>query len=249
VGARGLEDASALIEALRIPLSIILWEGRMASPRRSQDGTGRPAIRMRRAERKRQLLAHAKQLFVTLGYQHTTTEKIAQAAGVTEPVLYRHFPSKKALFLEVLQEIREATLHRWRTEPPDGASPVLRLRAIVDLYLGSTREHALEFRIMHRTLIETDDDEIAACLRQFYLDSEALLAEVIASGQQAGAFRQDLDPRVGAWELIRTALGYTLTLPLGIPLYGEPDYLARAIACLLGCLCNASPKSDGAPTR
>ena len=69
--------------------------------------------RLRRADRKRQLLAQAKQLFVSLGYQHTTTEKIAQAAGVTEPVLYRHFPSKKALFLEVLQEIRQATLLRW----------------------------------------------------------------------------------------------------------------------------------------
>ena len=46
---------------------------------------------MRKADRKRQLMQHAKQLFVTLGYQHTTTEKIAQAAGVTEPVLYRHF--------------------------------------------------------------------------------------------------------------------------------------------------------------
>ena len=63
-----------------------------------------------KAERKRQLLAHAKQLFVQFGYRDTTTEKIATAAGVTEPVLYRHFDSKKTLFLEVVQEIREATL-------------------------------------------------------------------------------------------------------------------------------------------
>ena len=46
----------------------------------------------------------------------------------------------------------------------------------------------------------------------------------------------DHDPRVGAWELIRTALGYTLTLPLGIPLYQEADYLPHAIECLLACL-------------
>jgi AcrR family transcriptional regulator len=191
---------------------------------------------MRKAERRRQVLAHAKQLFVTLGYQHTTTEKIAQAAGVTEPVLYRHFPSKKALFLDVLHEVRAATLLRWRTETATTAPPLAKLQAIVDLYLGSTRAHALEFRIMHRTLIECDDEEIAACLRQFYLDSEALLASVIAEGQQAGSFRRDLDPRVGAWELIRTALGYTLTLPLAIPLYAEPHYLPHAIECVMRCL-------------
>ena len=208
----------------------------MTAPQRSRDEASKGAARLRKAERKRQLLAHAKQLFVKHGYQDTTTEKIAGAAGVSEPVLYRHFESKKALFLEVLQEIRAATLHRWNAATAAIADPLAKLHAIADMYLGSTREHAVEFRIMHRTLIESDDAEIAAQLRSFYLDSEGMLAHVIAEGQQTGVFRRSLDPRVGAWELIRTALGYTLTLPLGIPLYQEPDYLPRAIDCLLQCL-------------
>jgi AcrR family transcriptional regulator len=208
----------------------------MSAPQRRRADAPKGTGRLRKAERKQQLLAHAKQLFVTHGYQDTTTEKIAAAAGVTEPVLYRHFESKKALFLEVLREIREATLTRWHADAAGVGDPLAKLHAIADMYLGSTRAHAIEFRIMHRTLIETNDEEIAAFLRAFYLDSEALLAQVISEGQQAGVFRRDLDPRVGAWELIRTALGYTLTLPLGIPLYQEPDYLPRAIECLLNCL-------------
>ena len=189
--------------------------------------------RRRRADRKRQLLAQAKQLFVTLGYQHTTTEKIAQAAGVTEPVLYRHFPSKKALFLEVLQEIRQATLHRWEDQTKSVAHPLEKLHAVVELFLGSTREQALEIRIMHRTLVEMDDAEIAACLRAFYLDSEKFLAQILREGQEAGLIRKEFDARVGAWELIRTALGYTLTQPLAIPLYEDETYQQKAIDCLL----------------
>ncbi len=189
--------------------------------------------RLRRADRKRQLLAHAKQLFVTLGYQHTTTEKIAQAAGVTEPVLYRHFPSKKALFLEVLQEIRQATLHRWEDQTKRVSHPLEKLHAVVDLFLGSTREHTLEIRIMHRTLVEMDDAEIVACLRAFYLDSEKFLSQILREGQEVGLFRKEFDARVGAWELIRTALGYTLTQPLAIPLYEDETYQQKAIACLL----------------
>jgi AcrR family transcriptional regulator len=173
---------------------------------------------------------------VKLGYQHTTTQKIAQAAGVTEPVLYRHFSSKKTLFLEVLDDIRLTTILRWQSETAKIGDPLQRLHAIVDLYLGSTREHALEFRIMHRSLVETDDAEIAECLRTFYLDSEKMLAQVIREGQKAGVFRGDFDARIGAWELIRTALGYTLTLPLGIPLYQEEGYVPRAIECMLRCL-------------
>jgi len=208
----------------------------MSAPQRRRDEAPKPTARMRKADRKRQLVAHAKQLFVTLGYQDTTTEKIAAAAGVSEPVLYRHFESKKTLYLEVLKEIREATLNRWHDETAGLSDPMAKLHAIADMYLGSTREHALEFRVMHRTLFDTDDQEIAAFLRSFYLDSEALLAQVISQGQQAGVFRRELDPRVGAWELIRTALGYILTLPLGLPLYAEPDYVPRAIDCLLHCL-------------
>jgi AcrR family transcriptional regulator len=207
----------------------------MTAPQRRRPD-GNPAPRLRKAERKRQLLATAKHLFVTYGYTATTTEKIAQAAGVSEPVLYRHFESKKTLFLEVLSEVREATLNRWRAETATLVDPLAKLHAIADMYLGTTREHAVEFHIMHRTLMETDDEEVLAFLRAFYLDSEALLAEVISEGQQAGVFRRELDPRVGAWELIRSALGYTLTLPLRIPLYDEADHVPRAIDCMLQCL-------------
>ena len=208
----------------------------MSVPDRRRAETPKSTGRMRKAERKRQLLEHAKQLFVSHGYQNTTTEKIAEAAGVSEPVLYRHFANKKALFLEVLEEIRAATLTRWRTETAELTDPLAKLHAIADMYLGTTREQAREFRIMHRTLVETDDAEIMALLRSFYLDSEALLAAIIQEGQQTGVFRRPLDPRLGAWELIRTALGYTLTLPLDIPLYHEADHLPQAVDCLLHCL-------------
>lgn len=205
----------------------------MAAPNRRPNA----AARLTKAERKRQLLAHAKQLFVTLGYLHTTTENIAAAAGVTAAVLARHFENKKAFFLEVLQEIREATVSRWQTATAELADPPAKLHAIADLYFASVRERALEFRILHRTLVEcADDEDIRTPLREFYRESEALLAALIAEGQQTGVFRRSLDPRVGAWELIRTVLAYALTEPLGVPLYAEADYIPRAVDCLLNCL-------------
>src|SRR5437870_13650764 len=104
----------------------------MSAPQQRRTESVKPALRMRKADRKKQLLAHAKQLFVTLGYQHTTTEKIARAAGVSEPVLYRHFESKKSLFLEVLQEVREATVNRWKAETGHVTDPLVKLHAIAD---------------------------------------------------------------------------------------------------------------------
>jgi AcrR family transcriptional regulator len=207
-----------------------------SAPQRRRADSASPAGRVRKAERKRQLLLHAKHLFLTHGYHETTPQQIAEAAGVSDSVLFRHFASKKALFLEVLKEIRQATLGRWEEETRGLADPLARLHAIADLYLATTRVYSAEFRILHRTLLEAGDEEITAFLRDFYLEHEALLAQIISEGQQSGVFRRNLDPRVGAWELIATALGYTLTLPLVVPLYDEPDYLPRAIDCLLNCL-------------
>jgi AcrR family transcriptional regulator len=207
-----------------------------STTQRPQGEGTRPAGRMRKAERKKQLLAHAKQLFMELGYHATTTEKIANAAGVSEPVLYRHFESKKALFVEVLHEIRHATLERWHIEISRLSDPLAKLQALCNMYVGATRSQPEDLRVIHRTLLEAEDPEIASCLRESYLGTEEVLAKIIMEGQQAGVFRRSLDPRVGAWEMIRTGLGYALTLPLGIPLYQEADYLQRAIDCMLQCL-------------
>jgi AcrR family transcriptional regulator len=207
----------------------------MAPPQRRRNEAAR-AGRLTKGERKRQLLGQAKQLFAALGYHATTMGQIAAAAGVTETVLNRHFSSKQAVFVAILQEVRAATLERWSTETTSLTDPLAKLHAVTEMYLEAARVHAVHFQILHRALAESDDEEVIALLRGFYLDSEALLARIISEGQQSGVFRRSLDPRVGAWELIRTALGYTLTLPLGIPLYAEPDYLTRAIDCLLHCL-------------
>src|SRR5436853_6615569 len=111
----------------------------MSAPQQRRTESVKPALRMRKADRKRQLLAHAKQLFVTLGYQDTTTEKIARAAGVSEPVLYRHFENKNALFLEVRQEIRQATLPRSPADTAGVTDPLPQLHAIADTCHGTTR--------------------------------------------------------------------------------------------------------------
>jgi AcrR family transcriptional regulator len=200
---------------------------------RRKAGSPRQGARITKAERKRQLVSHAKLLFVSLGFQATTTEKIAAASGVSELILSRYFETKKAILLEILEEVRAVTINRWHAETAELADPLAKLHAIAEMYLGSTRDHAVELRIVHRMLVDCDDEEIVDHLRAFYLDAETLLARLLTEGQQSGVFRRSLDPRVGAWELIRTGLGFSLTLPLGPPIYGEPDYVPRAIECIL----------------
>lgn len=63
-----------------------------------------PVTRRPRGEPRRLLLDAARDLFARQDYRSTTTREIAQAAGVTEALLFRHFGSKAALFREALVE-------------------------------------------------------------------------------------------------------------------------------------------------
>jgi len=59
---------------------------------------------MRAPERRAQLLAVARGAFATSGFHAVTMEEVAERAGVTKPILYDHFPSKKDLYLALLDE-------------------------------------------------------------------------------------------------------------------------------------------------
>ncbi|HSU52543.1 MAG TPA: helix-turn-helix domain-containing protein, partial [Candidatus Dormibacteraeota bacterium] len=58
-------------------------------------------LRMTAEARKQAIVKAALPLFAQRGFAETTTKDLARAAGVSEPLLYKHFPSKEALYLEI----------------------------------------------------------------------------------------------------------------------------------------------------
>ncbi len=63
------------------------------------------ATRLPAEQRRRQLLDVACGVFAERGFHATSMDDVASAAGVTKPVLYQHFPSKRALFVELLDDV------------------------------------------------------------------------------------------------------------------------------------------------
>ena len=61
-------------------------------------------------ERREQVLNVALAVFAQRGYHTTSMNDIADAAGVTKPVLYQHFDSKRALYIAVLETVGEGMI-------------------------------------------------------------------------------------------------------------------------------------------
>jgi AcrR family transcriptional regulator len=89
--------------------------------------------RLKAAERKASILAVAKVLFADKGYHGVAVDEIAKRLGVSPAILYQHFPSKEALYEEVLAENsakRESYIEAILTEPADFVSVLKRMSMI-----------------------------------------------------------------------------------------------------------------------
>jgi AcrR family transcriptional regulator len=69
-----------------------------------------PAARLPAARRRQQLLDVALEVFGELGFHPASMNDVAEAAGVTKPVLYQHFRSKRELYKQVLSDVGDQLL-------------------------------------------------------------------------------------------------------------------------------------------
>jgi AcrR family transcriptional regulator len=107
--------------------------------------------------RRAQLLEVARSVFARDGYRGTSMEAIAEAAGVTKPVLYQHFPSKHALYSSLLEaEIGQLTTALERAfDETEGNEE--RLRLGFGAYLGFVEAHEDAFRLLFTEALGLDD--------------------------------------------------------------------------------------------
>ena len=156
-----------------------------------------PAVSARRsrlpaASRRRQLLDVALETFARSGLEATTMDDIAHAAGVTKPLLYQHFKSKRALFLELLDDVVERLIEALTTAAQSAPGPrqqveagfvayfhfVLHNESAIRLLLDSALPHDVELAEAMRRVDDTIAQAIAPLINA---DIEAEHQRVLAA--------------------------------------------------------------------
>lgn len=118
-----------------------------------------PGRRLRADRRRLEIALAAGRLFAERGYAATRLEDVAAAAGVTKPIVYRHFGSKKGLYLTLLRRHEEDLPGFFEgLELPADASPRELIRAVLDAWLDYTRANAHAWEMLFRDA--SGDEEI-----------------------------------------------------------------------------------------
>ncbi len=138
--------------------------------------------RMSADERRRQIVAIAREEFAVRGLHGTSTERIAERVGVSQPYLFRLFGTKKELFIacveagfrHVLEVFEEAVVS---TEPEQA------LDAMGEAYVGLLHDRQ-ELLAQMQAYAACDDEEIRAAVRRGYADLYRYVASASGADEE-----------------------------------------------------------------
>lgn len=139
--------------------------------------------RMPREQRRSQLLAVALETFSHQGYHKASMDEIAEAAGVSKPVLYQHFPGKRELYLALVDH----NLDRLAVRLVDALRSSTVNRARVESMLAVYFDFGGNEPDAYRLIFETDlmaDPQIRARFENFHLGVAEAIGSVL--GPNAG---------------------------------------------------------------
>ena len=160
-------------------------------------------VRMAAADRRRHLVETAIRVFSEGSYRGTTTAEIARAAGVSEPILYRHFASKRDLYLAALDHVWGKARAAWE-EALESADDVR--AAFEAMGRGHVTVRDCKFQMAElwvQALSEANEDpELRRELRRHMRQVHDFIASVIRRGQEQGVLNADRNADAEAWTFL-----------------------------------------------
>jgi AcrR family transcriptional regulator len=181
--------------------------------------TTQQTVRLPAAERRAALVEAAIRVFSEGSYAGATTAEIAREAGVSEPILYRHFASKRELYFACLDDAWSRIRRRiedaiethgaaegWRAMGPATLREVKVL--VPTLWMQATTEAG-------------EDEEIRRHVRTHMREVHDFFADVLRRVQAEDGIAPDRDPEAEAWIFVAGSLLVAIADRLGGPLRPE----------------------------
>jgi AcrR family transcriptional regulator len=157
-----------------------------------------PRARLTGDERRATILAAARREFARSGYHGASTASIARAAGCSEPMLYKHFAGKQALFTAVLEQVAtviESGFDTVLSEPGDVLAAIRSYLPKIMLdpgYVEMLQLRKLAITIVHEPTVHG----LLSALQDRHVTR---VREAINEAKRLGHVREDVDPDDVAW--------------------------------------------------
>ncbi|MCB0878867.1 MAG: TetR/AcrR family transcriptional regulator [Thermoleophilia bacterium] len=199
-------------------------------PATARAGNGR----LTAPERRDRILRAARSEFARVGYHGASTSAIAELAGCSEPMLYKHFAGKHDLFLSALRD-SIAGFQAWFEEVLDSDPSTDAVRQALTVIREQLPDPAFQqlMRLRMLAVSLSDDDEVRATLAELDVRTKRQIIDFVERGIEQGSVARDVDPAYVAWMWISMMLGACYCEALEPGTFALADrYVERFIASL-----------------
>lgn len=137
-------------------------------------------------QRRLQLLEVAVRVFGQNGYAGASVEDIASEVGISAPALYRHYPSKKALYLAALAHSGDRMFDAWERTVAEASDALSAFARLGVLYQQMMRDEPHLLQMRFRALNATDDPQIRELVLHNHRRAQQLASSLAARADQEG---------------------------------------------------------------
>lgn len=184
--------------------------------------------RLSKPDRRQLIEEAASRLFAEQGYAATTLEQVARAAGVTRPLLYKHFSSKRELHLTLLAQHRDGLLGRLAEGLGQPGPLAERLPRVADSWFGYVEENPFAWLMLFRDT--TGDRAIQDFYREMQTTARNALAALIRAEPNLGLPEERVDPTAEFFRSAMTGLALWWGEHPGVPRALVVDVVVRAVS-------------------
>jgi AcrR family transcriptional regulator len=167
-------------------------------------------VRKSAEARKAEIIDATLRLADTLGPDRLTTETIADAVGLTQPGVFRHFPKKQDLWEAVAAHIGATMAARWEQALERDARATDRIRALIGAQLAFIQSTPAIPAILFSRELHSANTGLRSAFFGLMRRFHRVIADLAGQAKQAGDLRADLDPDDVAFLVIGLVQGLAM---------------------------------------
>ncbi len=173
------------------------------------------SVRKSADERKAEIVTAMLRLADELGPDRLTTQSVADAVGLTQPAIFRHFPTKQDLWLAVAAMISERFRTAWEDALQVSDDPTARIEALVLVQLQQITAMPAIPAILFSRELQVENDHLRQSVLALMTELVGSLTRELTKGQKAGHFDPGLRAEDGALLLVSLVQGLAIRWTLG----------------------------------
>lgn len=171
--------------------------------------------RQRAEDRKAQIVAEVLRIADEIGPDRLSTTDVARVIGISQPAIFRHFPTKGALWLAVAEEISDRLQRDWAAAESEASGTHARLKALIGAQLSAIAETPALPSILFSRELQVENSALRDLFQGLLGAFQGRLVDAIGDLQATGDLCRDVSPEDIAVLLTSLVQGVAIRWTLG----------------------------------